>query len=141
MSALVERLLDQDRMVVYLAAEGLARVEPIEAALLPQLRDAMMKGDMNSRIHLSAVLGQVGPAALPYIFPMTKQKDWQLRYFSTFALAKAAPQSPEVLQVLDGLLEDTDLRVRAGAEGSLQNIRSPESTRILKAHGIEFTPK
>jgi len=90
---------------------------------------AVSKSDrMEHRETAAYVLGKMGPAAIPALTELLKDKEWPVRSTAATALAKIAPEEAKtVIPVLTELLRDKDKSVRWATTVALAKM-GPEAT-------------
>jgi len=93
---------------------------------------AVSKSDrMEHRETAAYVLGKMGPAAIPALTELLKDKEWPVRSTAATALAKIAPEEAKaVIPVLTELLKDKDKSVRWAAALALGGIGAEAKTAV-----------
>ncbi|MHB1033611.1 MAG: HEAT repeat domain-containing protein [Pirellulales bacterium] len=164
--ALTELLRDKDPNVRIAAVSALGRIASAAVPALTELRKNVGPSaggapgmDLNPsglrvvgpliRIRPAAAraLGQIGPAAIPALTELLRDKDWEVRCFAAEALGKIGSEAKMAIPALTALLKDKNPNVRVAAAEALGGIGPEAKTaipaliRLLKETDDPFAPQ
>lgn len=111
------------------AALALGRIGAAAQSAIPTL--VSLLSDKSERVQRDVVtaLGGIGEAAVEPLLESVRQVDVLVRANSLAALGRAAPDDPQIADVVQLGLQDESVEVRRSAANQLSIVKLPEATR------------
>jgi HEAT repeat protein len=106
---LVKMLLDDDREKMRFTATGILKTFGSKArAAIPELARGLKRNDVGVRNAAAAVLGSIGPEALPQLLTVVRDPERDIRQTVNEALRNMGPKARDAIPVLTEVLKSED---------------------------------
>jgi HEAT repeat protein len=120
------KLLEDTNPITRLAAiHAVGKIGPDASAAIPVLVDTIRQTRNHDRRILVAcnnALLEMGQEIVPYIIPLLKDDDWEMRRGGAWLLGKVGPDAKDAVPALTEALNDTNAAVRMKAAEAIKKI-------------------